>query len=75
MNLGVGVGSIVAGRDYDLTGNYHLALIDQAFLGFAAAAIIQAVRVRPLFPPMPIVAAPSQTLSGAGDDQAIGDRR
>ena len=68
MNLGVGVGSIVAGRDYDLTGNYHLALVANAFLGFAAAAVIQVVRVRPLFPVLGRTAATQQTLSGAGDD-------
>jgi MFS family permease len=68
MNLGVGVGSIVAGRDYDLTGNYHFALIANAFLGFAAAAIIQVVRVRPLFPIGGRATVAQPTLSGAGDD-------
>lgn len=68
MNLGVGVGSIVAGRDYDLTGNYQFALIVNALLGFAAAAIIQLVRVRPLFPVGGRAAVAQQTLSGAGDD-------
>ncbi len=66
MNIGVGVGSVIAGRNYDITGNYHLALMINAFLGFAAAAIIQAVRVRPLVPPLALPVRP--TLSGAGDD-------
>lgn len=68
MNLGVGVGSIVAGRDYDLTGNYHVALMVNAVLGFTAAAIIQLVRVRPLFPIGSRAVVASATLSGAGDD-------
>lgn len=65
MNIGVGVGSIIAGRDYDITGNYQLALMINAFLGFAAAAMIQAVRVRPLVPPTP---APRQRLSSVSGD-------
>mgnify|MGYP001113904317 CR=1 FL=1 len=68
MNLGVGVGSYIAGRDYDITGNYHLALMVNALLGFTAAAMVQAVRVRPLVPPTPVPASPYPTLSGAGDD-------
>lgn len=66
MNLGVGVGSMVAGRDYDITGNYHLALMINAFLGFAAAAVVQAVRVRPLVPPSVVPARPNFS-SATGD--------
>jgi MFS family permease len=65
MNIGVGVGSIIAGRDYDITGNYQLALMINAFLGFAAAAVVQAVRVRPLVPPTP---TPRPTLSSVSGD-------
>jgi MFS family permease len=65
MNIGVGVGSIIAGRDYDITGNYQLALMINAFLGFAAAAVVQAVRVRPLVPPTP---TPRQRLSSVSGD-------
>jgi predicted MFS family arabinose efflux permease len=65
MNIGVGVGSIIAGRDYDITGNYQLALMINAFLGFAAAAVVQAVRVRPLVPPAP---TPRQRLSSVSGD-------
>jgi hypothetical protein len=65
MNIGVGVGSVIAARDYDITGNYQLALMINGFLGFAAAAVIQAVRVRPLVPPTPVV---RPTLSSASGD-------
>lgn len=68
MNLGTGVGAIIAGRDYDLTGNYHVALLANAFLGFAAAAIVQLVRVRPLFPIGGRVPTAQPALSGAGND-------
>lgn len=68
MNIGVAVGSYIAGRDYDLAGNYHLALMINALLGFTAAAIVQAVRVRPLVPPTPVAVPAYPTLSGAGDD-------
>jgi MFS family permease len=68
MNVGVGVGSYLAGLDFDITGNYNLALTVNALLGFAAAAAVQAVRVRPLVPPTPVPAGAQPTLSGAGDD-------
>ncbi len=68
MNIGVGVGSWVAGRNFDITGNYHLALMVNAFLGFAAAAAVQAVRVRPLVPPTPVVRSYGGAVSAAGDD-------
>ena len=66
MNLGVGVGSMIAARDYDITGNYHMALMINAFLGFAAAAVVQAVRIRPLVPPSVVPAQPN--FSGATGD-------
>lgn len=64
MNIGVGVGSIIAGRNYDITGNYQVALMINAFLGFAAAAVIQAVRVRPLVPPTPTARPTLSSVSG-----------
>ncbi|HEX5506206.1 MAG TPA: MFS transporter [Thermomicrobiales bacterium] len=48
MNIGAGVGAWLAGLDHDLTGNYHLSLVLNGILGFAAAATILAVRVRPV---------------------------
>ena len=72
MNVGVGVGSYIAGRDYDITGNYHLALIVNGALGFAAAALTQAVRLRPLVPAAPALvpgaAVGEVAIGGAGDD-------
>jgi MFS family permease len=50
MNIGSAVGAFIAGLDFDLTGNYHLSLLANGFLGFAAAAIVQGVRVRSLVP-------------------------
>jgi MFS family permease len=50
MNIGSAVGAFVAGLDFDLTGNYHLSLLANGFLGFAAAAMVQGVRVRSLVP-------------------------
>jgi MFS family permease len=58
MNVGVGVGSYIAGLDFDLTGNYNLSLVVNGLLGFAAAAIVQSVRVRPLIPVAPPPATP-----------------
>jgi len=66
MNIGVGVGSMIAARDYDITGNYHMALMINAFLGFAAAAVVQTVRIRPLVPPSVVPTQPN--LSGATGD-------
>ena len=68
-----GVGAFVAGLDYDLTGNYHLSLLLNSFMGFAAAAVIGAVRVRPLAPlaapaPPDRPAAPRPALTPSGDD-------
>lgn len=51
MNVGSGVGAWLAGFDYDLTGNYHLALVLNGFLGFAAAMTVLTARVRPLGTP------------------------
>lgn len=67
MNVGVGVGSYVAGLDYDLTGNYHVSLIVNGFLGFAAAAIVQSVRVRPFIPVAPPPSAPMGSPAYGGD--------
>jgi MFS family permease len=50
MNIGSAAGAFIAGLDFDLTGNYHLSLLANGFLGFAAAAIVQGVRVRSLVP-------------------------
>ena len=61
MNVGLGIGSYVAGLDFDLTGNYHASLLVNGFLGFAAAAVVQSVRVRPLIP----VASPPSAPVGA----------
>lgn len=73
MNVGSGVGAFVAGLDYDLTGNYHLSLLLNSFMGFAAAAAVLAVRVRPLAPraapaPPDRPAAPRPALTPSGDD-------
>jgi MFS family permease len=67
MNVGVGAGSYVAGLDFDLTGNYHLSLLINGFLGFAAAAIVQSVRVRPFLPVPPPPAAPLGATAPTGD--------
>ncbi len=67
MNLGVGVGSMIAGRDYDITGNYQMALMVNAFLGFAAAAVIQMMRVRALTTPVPVAPASSVLTSSSAD--------
>jgi MFS family permease len=67
MNVGVGLGSYVAGLDYDITGNYHVSLLANGFLGFAAAAIVQAVRVRPFIPVAPPPAAPIGSPAYGGD--------
>ncbi|MFN8517635.1 MAG: MFS transporter, partial [Chloroflexia bacterium] len=48
MNIGSAVGVYIAGLDFDITGNYHLSLLANGFLGFAAAAMVQGVRVRSL---------------------------
>ncbi len=59
MNIGSAVGVYIAGLDYDITGNYHLSLLANGFLGFAAAAIVQGVRVRSLVPqPAPVPTLP-----------------
>ena len=50
MNIGSAVGVFIAGLDFDLTGNYHLSLLANGFLGFVAAAIVQGVRVRSIVP-------------------------
>jgi len=62
MNIGSAVGVYIAGLDYDITGNYHLSLLANCFLGFAAAAIVQGVRVRSLVPQ----AVPAPALSDEG---------
>ncbi|MFN8517112.1 MAG: MFS transporter [Chloroflexia bacterium] len=67
MNVGVGVGSYVAGLDFDLTGNYHVSLIVNGFLGFAAAAIVQSVRVRPFIAVTPPPSAPMGSPAYGGD--------
>lgn len=66
MNVGSAVGAYIAGLDYDITGNYHLSLLVNGFLGFAAAALVQGVRVRPVALPAATAARPA--LSSAGDD-------
>jgi len=74
MNVGSGVGAWLSGLDYDLTGNYHAALLLNGFMGFAAAATILAARARPLRPQATepgLAAAASErqpVLSGMGDD-------
>lgn len=73
MNVGSGVGAWLAGFNYDLSGNYHLSLLLNGFLGFAAAAIVLAVRVRPLAPwtsqpPPAPVGERRAVVGGAGDD-------
>ncbi|MGN6810867.1 MAG: MFS transporter [Thermomicrobiales bacterium] len=72
MNIGSAAGAWLAARDYDITGNYHLSLIVNAFLGFAAAAVVQAVRERSFAPPLPQPAALDESaqpaLSIVGDD-------
>jgi len=74
MNVGSGVGAWLSGLDYDLTGNYHAALLLNGFMGFAAAATILAARARPLRPRATepgLAAATSErqpVLSGMGDD-------
>ena len=54
MNIGSAAGAWLAARDYDVTGNYHLSLMVNAVLGFAAAAVVQAVRTRSFVPPLPL---------------------
>jgi MFS family permease len=72
MNIGSAAGAWLAARDYDITGNYHLSLVVNAFLGFAAAAVVQAVRERSFAPPLPQPAALDESaqpaLSIVGDD-------
>lgn len=72
MNIGSAAGAWLAARDYDITGNYHLSLIVNAFLGFAAAAVVQAVRERSFVPPLPQPTALDESaqpaLSIVGDD-------
>ncbi|MGN6674765.1 MAG: MFS transporter, partial [Thermomicrobiales bacterium] len=72
MNIGSAAGAWLAARDYDITGNYHLSLIVNAFLGFAAAAVVQAVREGSFAPPLPQPAALDESaqpaLSIVGDD-------
>jgi MFS family permease len=72
MNIGSAAGAWLAARDYDITGNYHLSLIVNAFLGFAAAAVVQAVRERSFVPPLPqpttLDESAQPALSIVGDD-------
>jgi MFS family permease len=74
MNVGSAVGAWLAGLDYDLTGNYHLSLALNGFMGFAAAAVILSARVRAPAPragAAPRPATPEErraVASGAGDD-------
>ena len=76
MNVGSGIGAWLAGLDYDITGNYRVALLLNSFFGFAAAATILSLRVSPLAPPAGGDATGPATpveerepaLSGAGDD-------
>lgn len=75
MNVGSGVGAWLAGLDYDLTGNYQLALILNGLLGFAAAATILAAQPQPLWPSQetPVVVPPSagnphHAIGGFGND-------
>ncbi|MFN8517634.1 MAG: hypothetical protein U0841_34700, partial [Chloroflexia bacterium] len=70
MNIGSAVGVYIAGLDFDLTGNYHLSLLANGFLGFAAAAMVQGVRVRSLVPklePTSLVAEEGRPQAVAGD--------
>jgi MFS family permease len=70
MNIGSAVGVYIAGRDFDLTGNYHLSLLANGFLGFAAAAMVQGVRVHSLVPKFdaaPAVADDGRAQVAAGD--------
>lgn len=48
MNVGSAAGAWLAGFNYDRTGSYGVSLLLNGFLGFAAAAVILAVRTRPL---------------------------
>ena len=47
MNVGSGVGALVAGLDQDITGNYQAALIANVALGFLAAIATWSIKVRP----------------------------
>lgn len=72
MNVGSGVGAYLAGLDYDLTGNYRLALLFNGLMGFAAAAAIMAVKVRPVSAASVAPSGVQPALTGAltvhGDD-------
>lgn len=50
MNVGSGVGAWLAGLDYDLTGNYRLAILVNGVLGFAAAGAVFFGSARPVLP-------------------------
>jgi MFS family permease len=69
MNVGLGAGAWLAGLDYDLTGNYHLVLLLNGFLGFAAAATILSTSVEPL---RPRVAGPAPAAAAAEREPALG---
>lgn len=67
MNVGSGVGAWLAGLDYDLTGNYHLSLMLNGFLGFAAAAAVFIGSARPIAAPARQGAAPVPAGAGIAD--------
>jgi MFS family permease len=48
MNVGSGVGALVAGIDRDMFGNYHAALIANVAAGFLAAAATWTIRTNPV---------------------------
>lgn len=48
MNVGTGVGAVLAGLDRDLAGNYHASLIANVAMGVAAAVATLMVKVHPV---------------------------
>lgn len=67
MNVGSGVGAWLAGLDYDITGNYHLALMMNGALGFAAAATILLGSARPVTPRPRVHSVPAPATAGIAD--------
>jgi MFS family permease len=68
MNVGSAVGAWLAGLNYDLTGNYRMSLLLNGFLGFAAAAVVLAVRARPFLSDPAGAPLGSPVPAASGDD-------
>ncbi|RIK42738.1 MAG: MFS transporter, partial [Chloroflexi bacterium] len=65
MNVGTGVGAVLAGLDRDLVGNYHASLVANVAMGVAAAGMTLAIKVRPVVVPQPapaVIEAPAPAL-------------